>query len=221
MPTLDPRTRLGIALLSGGVVVASHHPGWLLAELGIVVLLVLLAREGQPYLRWLALVAAMVLSWFAIAWLSLDLHTALLVSLRLLVLMSTFFLFFRTTDPEDLGNALMQMGLPHALAFVLSAGLQFVPVISQKARQVFDAQRARGIPLEPGWSSLRHYPALFGPLLVQAFRLADELAEAMEARGFSRPGRTSAASYRMGAADWLVLAVGVGVLVVVWLAIGQ
>jgi energy-coupling factor transport system permease protein len=40
--------------------------------------------------------------------------------------------------------------------------------------------------------------------------LADELAEAMEARGFGRPGRTFWRDYRLRAIDWLVLA-GAGV----------
>ena len=60
--------------------------------------------------------------------------------------------------------------------------------------------------MEPGWSALRHYPAFFLPLLLQSFQLAEELAEAMEARGFGRPGRTFLSEYRLGPADWVVLA---------------
>ena len=158
------------------------------------------------YLRWLRLVAVMTASWFAIAWVAFDLFTAVTTSLRLLTLTSVFFLFFRTTAPEDLGNALVKAGLPYALAFVLSTSMQFVPVISRKARNIIDAQRSRGIPLEPGLSALRHYPALLAPLLIQAFQLADELAEAMEARGFGRPGRTFSRHYQLRPLDWLVLA---------------
>jgi len=99
----------------------------------------------------------------------------------------------------------------------MSVGMQFVPVLARKARSVVDAQRARGIPLEPGLRALRHYPALMGPVLVQAFQLADELAEAMEARGFGRPGRTFAREYRLRVVDGLVLLVGVAVLVVLLL----
>jgi energy-coupling factor transport system permease protein len=208
----DPRTKLLLALLFGALIIATAQPLWLLAELGAVLLLVLAARQVGAYVRWLGLVALMALSWFAIAWWSLDLHTATTVSLRLVALMSVFFLFFRTTEPEDLGNALVQMGVPYTFAFVMSASLQFVPVISRKAQQVIDAQRARGIPLEPGISALRHYPALLGPLLVQAFQLADDLAESMEARGFSRPERRQVRQHRLHARDWLALAGAVCVL---------
>lgn len=197
------------------LVIVSDRLEWLLAELSMLWLLTLTAGEGRMYLRWLRLVAAMTASWFAIAWWAFDLSTAVTASLRLLTLTSVFFLFFRTTAPEDLGNALVKAGLPYPLAFVLSTSLQFVPVISRKARNIVDAQRSRGIPLEPGLSALRHYPTMLAPLLIQAFQLADELAEAMEARGFGRPGRTFSRDYQLQARDWLVLAGAAVVLMVV------
>jgi energy-coupling factor transport system permease protein len=212
---LDPRTKLVLTGLYAILVITSYRLEWLLAELGLLWLLVLIIAEGRNYLGWLRLVAVMAVSWFAIAWWAFDLPTALMTSLRLLALTSTFFVFFRTTAPEDLGNALVKVGLPYTFAFVLSTSLQFVPVISRKAQNVVDAQRSRGIPLEPGLPALRHYPALLAPLLIQAFQLADELAEAMEARGFGRPGRTFWRDYRLRALDWLVLAGAVTTLAVI------
>jgi energy-coupling factor transport system permease protein len=209
---LDPRTKLALAVGCAAVIVRSGAALWLLAELGVVVLLVLAVGEGRAYLRWLGAVAVMSGAWFAIAWWAFGPEAAALAGLRLVALLSVFFLFFRTTAPEDLGNALVQAGLPYELAFVLSAALQFVPVIGRKAHNIIDAQRARGIPLEPGLAALRHYPALFTPLLIQAFQLADELAEAMDARGFGRPGRTFLREYRLRARDWLALAGGLALL---------
>ena len=212
MPSLDPRTRLLLAILFAAVVVASDQIAWLLVELGAVLLLVLAAGAVRAYLRWFRLVAVMAISWFAISWWAFDLTAATGAALRLVVLTSAFFLLFHTTAPYDLGNALVKSGLPYEVAFVLSTSLQFVPVIRRKAQNVFDAQRSRGLPLEPGLRALRHYPALVTPLLVQAFELADELAEAMESRGFGRPGRTFLREYQLGAVDWLVLAGAVAAL---------
>ncbi len=216
---LDPRTRLLLTLFYGVLIVVTRRQEGLLAELGLLLLAILAAGEGRAYLRWLRLVAVMTASWFLIALLAFDLPTAVMAGLRLAALTSAFFLFFRTTPPEDLGNALVKSGLPYEVAFVLSAALQFVPVLSRKAQNIFDAQRARGIPLEPGLPALRHYPALMAPLLIQAFQMADDLAEAMEARGFGRPGRTFLYDYRLRAVDGLALAAGLGLLLaaVLWL----
>jgi energy-coupling factor transport system permease protein len=215
--TLDPRTRLGLVLLYATWIVLSRRLEWLAVGLSLVLLAVLLAGQGLAYLRWLLLAGTMTVAWFVISLLAFDLLTAAWTSLRLLALTSVFFLFFRTTPPEDLGNALVKSGLPYEVAFVMSVSLQFVPVLGRKARHVIDAQRSRGIPLEPGLRALRHYPALMAPLLVQSFQLADELAEAMEARGFGRPGRTYARAYRMRAWDGLVLLGGVALLAVyIW-----
>jgi energy-coupling factor transport system permease protein len=212
---LDPRTRLGLAVAYAALVIISNRLTWLLVELGLVVLAVLICREGHPYARWLRMVVAMVVMWFGISLWAFDLTTALTASLRLLGLTSVFFLFFRTTAPEDLGNALIKAGLPYEFAFLLSASLQFVPVISRKAQNIMDAQRSRGIPLEPGLVALRHYPALLAPLLIQAFQLADELAEAMESRGFGRPQRTFMYDYRLRILDWLALAGATAILAIV------
>ena len=218
MQALDPRTRLGLAALYATMVGLTRQPAWLAAELGLVLLAVMIMREGGAYLRWLRLAGAMAVAWFLISLWALDLPTAAWTSLRLLALTSVFFLFFRTTAPEDLGNALVKSGLPYEVAFVMGAAMQFVPVIGRKAGHVIDAQRSRGIPLEPGPRALRHYPALMAPLLVQAFQLAEELAEAMEARGFGRAGRSFARPYRMRTGDWLALLGAAAVLgAVIWI----
>jgi energy-coupling factor transport system permease protein len=207
-----------MTVLYAALIVATTRTAWLAAELGVLFLLVLVAREGRAYLRWLRLVAVMAAAWFAVSLWAFDLLTAVSASLRLMALTSAFFLLFRTTAPQDLGNALVKSGLPYEVAFVFGTSLQFVPVMSRKAQNIVDAQRSRGIPLEPGLRALRHYPALMAPLLVQAFQLAEELAEAMEARGFGRKGRTFARDYRLQWVDWAAL-VGTATVVaaVIWI----
>jgi energy-coupling factor transport system permease protein len=212
---LDPRTKLGLTALYALLIIASGQVSWLLAEFGLLVLAILAVGEGRRYLNWLRLVAVMAAAWFVISLLAFDLPVAVAASLRLLALTSAFFLFFCTTTPEDLGNALVQAGLPYVFAFVLSTSLQFVPVISRKAQHILDAQRSRGIPLEPGLTALRHYPALMAPLLIQAFQLADELAEAMESRGFGSPHRTFAVEYRLQWRDYGSLLLAVAILLAV------
>ncbi|MSP13683.1 MAG: energy-coupling factor transporter transmembrane protein EcfT [Chloroflexi bacterium] len=219
---LDPRTKLILVLAFSVMIIRTGQVGWLWAEVGIIVGCILAVREGWAYLRWLRPVSALVASWFIISWWAFDLPAAVSASLRLLALTSAFFLFFRATAPEDLGNALVKSGVPYTFAFVLVTSMQFVPIISRKVQNIVDAQRSRGIPLEPGlgliWpqrqSKVPPILALLAPLLIQAFQLADDLAEAMEARGFGREGRTFMQDFRLGMADWLVVAVA-GIILVV------
>lgn len=213
--SLDPRTKLLLSLFYVILVLAIDQMAWLLATWGGLLLLIFLMRKGRAYLRWLRLLLPMIVFLWAVVWWLVDLPTAMVSVLRLLAIASTFFPFFSTTAPEDLGNSLVQTGVPYTFAFLLSASLQFAPVISRKAKNIAEAQRSRGIPLEPGWRALRYYPALFGPLIIQAFQLGDELAEAMEVRGFGREGRTFWKVYRLRLADWLALMIGLLALIVI------
>ena len=205
---LDPRTKLFLSLYYAALIVATNRAGWLALEWAVLLLFILTIAAGKTYLRWLRMLLPMALFFGAVMWWSAGAEAAVAASLKLLALTSTFFVFFFTTEPEDLGNALVKMGMPYAVAFVMSTALQFVPVLGRKAKNVLDAQRARGIPLEPGWASIKHYPAFLGPLLIQAFHLAEELAEAMEARGFGRPNRTFLRVYNLRPADWIAMAGG-------------
>jgi len=204
---LDPRTKLVIAFFFTILVVASRSLSWILPEGVLLVAFLIIIGKGRAYARWLRLSLPMALFFGALTWWTADWKTGLMAALALLILVSVFFVFFSTTSPEDLGNSLVKIGLPYPVAFVFSTSLQFVPVIGRKARNVIDAQRSRGIPLEPGWSALKHYPAFLGPLLIQAFQLAEELAAAMETRGFGRPGRTFYRDYHVGSVDWWVMTV--------------
>ncbi len=215
----DPRTKLVLSVCYAVLVVASTRPAGLTVEWCALLLFIVCTSNGKAYLRWLRLVVPMSLFFGAVSWWSANIEAGGMASLKLLTLTTVFFAFFSTTAPEDLGNSLVKAGMPYSVAFVLSTSLQFVPIISRKAKNVLDAQRSRGIPVEPGLSALRHYPAFLVPLLIQAFQLAEELAEAMESRGFGRPGRTYLQDYRLGVQDWLVL--GVGFLILTALCLWQ
>ena len=210
----DPRTKLLLSIFYAILVTASGRLLSLALEWGVLLLFVFWTKQGRAYLRWLRLVVPMSLFFGAVTWWSANGEAGAVAALKLLTLTTVFFAFFSVTLPEDLGNALIKTGIPYSVAFVLSTSLQFVPIISRKAKNVLDAQRSRGIPVQPGWSALRHYPAFFVPLLIQAFQLAEELAEAMESRGFGRPGRTFFRDYTLNAKDWFAMAAGFLVLTV-------
>jgi energy-coupling factor transport system permease protein len=216
---LDPRTKLLLAAAWVALTALTRKQGWLLGEWAGLVIIIIAIGQFKAYLRWLMMLIPMALFFGGITWWTADRITGQAAALGLLTITTVFFVFFASTEPEDLGNSLVQAGLPFAVAFVMTAALQFVPVVSRKAKAVIEAQQARGIVLKPGWRALRNYPALLVPLLIQSFQTAESLAEAMEARGFGRSGRSFRKVYRMGVFDWLTVAGGWGlatVLILYW-----
>ena len=210
--TLDPRSKLVAALAATILSMVIRQWTCLVGLLLFLMATVLWLRLGRLWLNLIKGLVFAVLSFFVIAWAAFDLTTGLLAGIRLLVIATVFFLFFQTTAPDDLSNALVKTGIPYPFAFVLTASMQFVPVLARRAANIRDAQRARGIPLEGTLGLIRHLPALSGPLLIQAFKLADELAEAMEARGFGAQGRKFRREPRFRWVDWFVTAVSAAVL---------
>ncbi|HSB03716.1 MAG TPA: energy-coupling factor transporter transmembrane component T [Thermodesulfobacteriota bacterium] len=204
--SLDPRSKLIAAIATTIILMVSNQWTFLLIALAVFMGTMIVLRLGRSWLDLLKGLGFAVVSFFVIAWVAFDLMTGITAGLRLLTISTVFFLFFQTTSPEVLSNALIKMGIPYALAFVLTASMQFIPVLIRKAASIRDAQRSRGISLDSSIAILRHLPALTGPLLIQAFKLADELAEAMEARGFGAPGRRFLHEPHFRWMDWWVVA---------------
>ena len=213
---LDPCTKLILAVAYAAVLVLTQALPALLAELAFLALLIACLRLGRAWLRTLRLVLVMTAIVSAISLLAFDLTIALTTGVRLVALVTTFFVFSQTTLPEDLGNRLVKMGVPYAFTFIMTSAMQFVPIMARKIQDIVDAQRARGIPL--GWdlAGWRYIPALLTPLLIQSLRLSDELAEAMESRGFGCPGRTFMREYRVRNWEYGLIAGAIVVVIAVW-----
>jgi energy-coupling factor transport system permease protein len=209
---LDPRAKLTLAVSAAVVLVSVDQWPVLLGAAVLLWAAVLPLRLVRPGIKFFKGLGSAVFGFFAIAWLAFDLPTALTAGLRLLALGTVFFLFFQTTPPTGLSNALVKMGLPYAFSFVLTVSMEFIPVLTRRAANIRDAQRARGIPLQGGLRTLRHLPALLGPLLIQSFKLADEMAEALEARGFGSNRRRTGQPDHFRFLDCLTTAAGLGAL---------
>ena len=103
----------------------------------------------RPWVRSLRLIGPMIGMVFIISLLSFDLSVALILSVRLVNLLTVSFIFFRSIEPEELGGALRKMGLPFSFAFILTTAMRYVPLMGQKIRHILDAQLSRGIDLRP------------------------------------------------------------------------
>lgn len=112
--------------------------------------------------------------------------------LCLLVIVGALLTF--TTSPAQLAHGLeallgplARLGLPvRELAMVLTIALRFVPALFEEIDKITKAQQARGADPFAGnpMRRMRNWVSVFVPIFVSAFRRAEELATAMEARGF-------------------------------------
>jgi energy-coupling factor transport system permease protein len=111
---------------------------------------------------------------------------------RLLAITGALTLFYLTTPIGSLVVDLERRGVSPRMAFVVSSAVRTVPAILERAGQIADAQRARGLDTESSlWRRIRGLLPLVGPVLLGSIGEVEERAMALEARGFSHPGRRS------------------------------
>jgi energy-coupling factor transport system permease protein len=146
---------------------------------------------------------------------SMNVENAAGITLRFIVLVESFSVFFLTTSPDHLGLALEQTRVPYEFVFAFTTAVRFVPVIAEEAQTIMDAQKARGLELERGsfLKRIRNYIPILIPLIVSAIRRSLELAEAMESRAWgATKNRTNLYALRMHKGDIILLAITVGLI---------
>jgi energy-coupling factor transport system permease protein len=124
-------------------------------------------------------------------------------------------IFLSTTRTEEIVLGLIRLRVPYQAAFAFSLAIRMVPTIIGTAVTVTEAQRSRGLDLESGGplSRLRKHVPLLVPIFLQTLRNTDQLARALESRGFgTRRERTSYLEIGFHAADVLALALGALIL---------
>ena len=208
MHKLDPRTKLVLGIIAIAAVFIAHRTEILLSEGVILCLTIPILGLGRAWVRSLRLIWPMVCLVFIISFFSFDLWVALLLSLRLFNLLTVSFIFFHAISPEEMGDGLRKIGIPYEVVFILTTAMRYVPLIGSKTRNIVNAQQARGIDLRPRFKNTVNFMALLMPLLIQSFLLSDELAMAMESRGFGRKGRTSRRKYQLTFMDWGIIIAG-------------
>ncbi len=228
---LDPRAKFLL-------VVSLVIPALFLASIYVMIFLLLLQIPllllGRVLTRWVwSMRRAVFLSGliFLVNLFTSSIFSAIALTLRFLVLLTTFSLFFMTTSPDDLGLAIDKvrpirwlsrkwLGYPNALSFTFTTAVRLVPTMAADAQTVVDAQRSRGLELDKGnfLKRIRNYVPILIPLLLIAIRRSLELAEALESRGFpGKEGRVSLFELKFKPVDYGVMASSaLGLAVSVW-----
>lgn len=129
------------------------------------------------------------------------LRKGIFISLRFFLLILVTSLLTLTTTPIEITDGLETLLKPldkvkfpvHELALMMSISLRFIPTLMQETDKIMKAQTARGVEFTSGpvKDRIKAIIPLLIPLFVSSFKRAEELAIAMEARGYrGGEGRT-------------------------------
>ena len=129
------------------------------------------------------------------------LRTAVYMAIRLVYLITGSSLMTFTTTPNELTDGIESLLKPlnkiripvHEVAMMMSIALRFIPILLEETDKIMKAQIARGADLESGniIQRAKSMIPILVPLFVSAFRRANDLAMAMEARCYrGGDGRT-------------------------------
>ncbi len=166
--------------------------------------------------------------WGPIHLTDVGISNAVLMTIRLIYLIIGTSLMTLTTTPNQLTDGLEKSLSPlnkihvpvHAVAMMMSIALRFIPILVEETDKIMKAQMARGADFENGnlIQKAKSMIPLLIPLFVSAFRRADDLAMAMEARCYNGgEGRTKMKPLRYQKNDriaYLVLLVFLALVIV-------
>lgn len=152
----------------------------------------------------------------------------LVISLRLFLLVLMTSLLTLTTTPIEITDAIENLLQPlrkfkfpvHELALMMSISLRFIPTLMQETDKISKAQASRGVDYRTGpvKERIKAIIPLLVPLFVSAFKRAEELAMAMEARGYQGgEGRTKLRELKYHMKDFVVFIIFLVVVVTLFI----
>jgi energy-coupling factor transport system permease protein len=226
---LDPRTKLFLMLASFVAAVLFFHPGPLAALLAVLLMYGAIGRTLHNLRRiWLLLLSIAIISivswsvfargstplFWRVTWEGLRYGLGAAVKIDSMIVSGLIFL--STTKTEEIVLGLIRLRVPFRVAFAFSLAIRMVPTIIGTAVTVTEAQRSRGLDLESGGplARLRKHIPLLVPIFLQSLRNTDQLAKALDSRGFGARGeRSSFLEIGFHARDAIALTLGGLVLV--------
>lgn len=198
-----------LALLS--LIIASNVPfKFIVRGLKAILILIMISALFNLFLT----PGTVILKVWKITITDRGLQTAIFMVIRLVYLIMGSSLMTLTTTPNNLTDGL-EKGLSflkyikvpvHEIAMMMSIALRFIPILIDETDKIMRAQQARGADFETG-NFIKRAKAMVPilvPLFISAFRRADDLAMAMEARCYhGSKGRTKMKPLKYGKNDYL------------------
>jgi len=203
---LNPTTKLVIAFATAAIAFAVRDwtgPVAMLAVIGVSAAAAGVGRAMLPFvLATLPLVASILLvntflypgatdALFSVGPFTATgtgLTVALQATLRVIAFALSVAVFSLTTPTDDLLSDLERRGLGRRAIFVIGSAIGTIPRMAERAREITDAQRARGLDTEGSpIRRLRGIVPLAGPMISSSLSEVEERSMALEARAFSAP----------------------------------
>lgn len=135
---------------------------------------------------------------------------AVLISIKLLLLVISASMLTLTTSPMDITKGLERIMKPlkilkipvSEIALMMSIALRFIPTLLDEADRIIKTQKARGVDFGSGslYKRAISITSIIIPLFISSFKRAEELAIAMEARGYR--GGDKRSSYKVFLFTW-------------------
>ncbi|WP_026389216.1 energy-coupling factor transporter transmembrane component T family protein [[Acholeplasma] multilocale] len=152
------------------------------------------------------------------------LYSALLMGWRIYLMITLTCILTGSTQPleltlaiEDLLYPLKLIGIPvYILSMIISIALRMIPTLIDEAGRIMKAQSSRGIDIKNGKAKdkVKGLTSLIIPLLVSAFQKAEDLAYAMDARGYEpHAKRTRYVQFKFRISDLVIFLFGMGMAI--------
>lgn len=228
---LDPRVKLFSTILYiVALFLVNNIWGWLLVTAFLVAMIALSRVPFSMMLKgvraiWVLIVITavcnlfftqgedVIFQWKAVAITGQGIHNTIYYSLRLIFLVVGTSVMTLTTSPNKLTDGmekgfrfLAKIGVPvHEIAMMMSIALRFIPILSEEADKIKKAQMARGADFDEGGllKKAKSLIPVLVPLFVSAFRRANDLSLAMEARCYhGGEGRTKMKPLKYAGRDY-------------------
>lgn len=216
---MDPRSKLTLIFLFVCIVFIANNTvtyGILLIYTAIMIILskisVRFILTGLIPVLWLVLFTllihffftrggALIVDWGWVKIYEEGIRQGIFISLRFFLLVLLTSLLTLTTTPIEITDGIEYLLAPlkkvkfpvHELALMMSIALRFIPTLMQETDKIMKAQIARGVEFSSGpiKERIKAIVPLLIPLFISSFKRAEELAVAMEARGYrGGEGRT-------------------------------
>jgi len=201
---LYPYTKLVYLLVTS--IIAIISPGWIYSYILFAILCVF-AATGSDFKTFIKSVLKSVLFlfimifilqtlfrtgehvlfkvWIFTAKLEGVLYAAKLCGI-LLVIASSFILFFQTTELQDLILAMEKSGISPTVSYVVLSTVQMIPQTKKRSEVIMNAQQARGVETQGNlMTRIKAYIPMLAPLILSSFTGMEERALTLEARAFS------------------------------------